>query len=134
MYSCTDGDRVPQISRGRGRLASESMQTLDLMRYAMTSPSHMGLNDYEQYTEGVTGSQHVFSSHGFVFDMDIDTNGEYEELLLLGVGILSDGEARWYVEATAQVGDEGLAVPTITCIQGKHVWEDHYHDGAGCLG
>src|SRR5918992_2838480 len=46
MYSCTDGDRGPQISRGRGRLASESMQTLDLMRYAMTSPSHMGLNDY----------------------------------------------------------------------------------------
>src|SRR5918996_3505587 len=45
MYSCTDGDRVPQISRGRGRLASQSMQTLDLMRYAMTSPSHMGLND-----------------------------------------------------------------------------------------
>ena len=90
--------------------------------------------EVEQYTEGVTGSQHVFSSHGFVFDMDIDTNGEYEELLLLGVGILSDGEARWYVEATAQVGDEGLAVPTITCIQGKHVWEDHYHDGAGCLG
>src|SRR5918996_2759499 len=48
MYSCTDGDRVPQISRGRGRLASESMQTLDLMGYAMTSPSHMGLNDYDK--------------------------------------------------------------------------------------
>jgi hypothetical protein len=28
MYSCTDADRVPQISRGRGRLASESMQAI----------------------------------------------------------------------------------------------------------
>src|SRR5918996_1073830 len=28
MYSCTEGDRVPQISGGRGGLASESMQTI----------------------------------------------------------------------------------------------------------
>src|ERR671919_341050 len=60
MYSCTDGDRVPQISRGRGRLASESMQTLDLMRYAMTSPSHMGLNDYGA-TVMVLGGLEIFN-------------------------------------------------------------------------
>src|SRR5919106_6485917 len=64
MYSCTDGDRVPQISRGRGRLASESMQTLDLMRYAMTSPSHMGRTITNEYSMGGTsyGSQTTSAS------------------------------------------------------------------------
>src|SRR5919106_1892517 len=110
MYSCTDGDRVPQISRGRGRLASESMQTLDLMRYAMTSPSHMGLNDYQ-----ITGRQELRTSNVVkIGATEILVPGAEFKLLLRLVVALFQTDDGFVPKGNLQgggLGEEGIYPP-----------------------